>query len=249
MKRSTSRPAVRWILTGLLLVCGAASAERALAQRAAVAEPEWSLNAAVIETCSCPTFCQCYFHSYPAAHTSGTNPAKVEHFCRFNRALRVNRGHFGATPLDGAKFWMAGDLGGDFSSEHYDWAVLTFEPSLGRARRDALVAIAHHLFPGSWNSFTVGQDATLEWSQTKVRVGASLNGGKDAEIVLHHAEGMTADPVVITNLKYEGAPRNDGFVVMPNDIEAYRRGPKAFEFKGTNGFTTTIDMTSKDVKK
>jgi hypothetical protein len=34
---------------------------------------------------------------------------------------------------------------------------------------------------------------------------------------------------------------------MPNEIEAYRRGPKPFEYKGTNGFMITFDITSKDV--
>jgi hypothetical protein len=35
--------------------------------------------------------------------------------------------------------------------------------------------------------------------------------------------------------------------MMPNEIEAYRVGPQAYEFKGTNGFMLTFDMTSKDV--
>jgi hypothetical protein len=60
---------------------------------------------------------------------------------------------------------------------------------------------------------------------------------------------MTDDPIIITNLKYEGAPRNDGFILMPNEIEAYRAGDKPFEFKGTNGFVATIDMSSKDVRR
>jgi hypothetical protein len=60
---------------------------------------------------------------------------------------------------------------------------------------------------------------------------------------------MAPGPVVIRNLKYEGAPRNDGFIVMPNEVEAYRIGAKAFEFKGTNGFMTTIDMSSKDLPR
>jgi len=34
---------------------------------------------------------------------------------------------------------------------------------------------------------------------------------------------------------------------MPNTVEAYRVGPKAFEYKGTNGFMITWDMSSKDV--
>ena len=51
---------------------------------------------------------------------------------------------------------------------------------------------------------------------------------------------------MIRNLPYWGAKRNDGFVMMPNDVEAYRTGPNAFEFKGSNGFMITVDMNSKD---
>ena len=61
---------------------------------------------------------------------------------------------------------------------------------------------------------------------------------------------MTDEPIVIKNLKYWGAPRNDGFVLMPNEVEAYRvPASKAFEFKGTNGFMITFDITSEDVAK
>src|SRR5262249_1361821 len=234
-----------WLLFGIV----AFRIDRAVARGSEGAEPGWSVNAAVMETCSCPMFWQCYFYSYAATHMDHDGQKTANGFCRFNRALRVNRGHFGTTKLDGAKFWMAGDLGADFSKEHYDWAVLTFEPAISKASRDALIAIAHHLFPGTWNSFMVGQDATLDWTQTRDRAPARLNGGKAAEIVLRRAEGMTADSVVVTNLKYEGAARNDGFVLMPNEVEAYRLGPKAFEFKGTNGFVTNIDMSSRDLTK
>src|SRR5438552_12000341 len=51
-------------------------------------------------------------------------------------------------------------------------------------------------------------------------------------------------PVVINNLKYWGASRHTGFVLMPNEVEAYRLGPNAFEFKGTNGFMITFDIYS-----
>jgi hypothetical protein len=37
--------------------------------------------------------------------------------------------------------------------------------------------------------------------------------------------------------------------MMPNDVEAYRTGDKAFEFKGTNGFMITIDINSTDGAK
>src|SRR5262249_43452028 len=199
----------------------------------------WALNATVIESCSCPVFCPCQFsinHS-PAAHAMhGRHGA--ERFCRMNRAIKVNRGRYGKTQLDGAKFWMAGDLGPDFTSsnDQYDWGVLKFDPSVTKDQRDAMAVIVPVLFPGKWKSFVVESDSVLQWDYTKARADARLDGEKTEEIVLNKAQGMTADPVIVKNLPYEGATRNDGFIVMPSDVEAYRIGKKPFEFRGTNGF-------------
>jgi len=193
-------------------------------------------------------FCQCYFNTKPAAH-SGHGEHGEQHFCRFNRAFKVNKGRLGSTELAGVKFWMAGDLGGDFSADQMDWAVLTFEPSTTKQQRTAITTILNHVYPVKWKSFTVAEDAAMEWSATQDRAEARLDGGKTAEVVLHKAQGATNDAIVIKNLKYDGTPRNDGFILMPNEVEAYRVGDKAFEFKGTTGFMVTIDMTSKDVKK
>jgi hypothetical protein len=50
-------------------------------------------------------------------------------------------------------------------------------------------------------------------------------------------------------MRYFAAPRNDGFNILPVEHLAYRRGPKPapFEFKGTSGWTLTIDMNAEDV--
>jgi hypothetical protein len=50
-------------------------------------------------------------------------------------------------------------------------------------------------------------------------------------------------------MSYFAATRNDGFNILPVETIAYRRGPKPapFEFRGTSGWTITIDMNSKDV--
>ena len=87
-----------------------------------------------------------------------------------------------------------------------------------------------------------------QWAEsaTKDRAEARLNGGKNGELVLRRYPGMSDDPIVIMNLRYFGAPRNEGFILMPNEVEAYRVGDKPFEYKGTNGFMITIDMNSKD---
>ena len=213
---------------------------------APAATTDWALNATVIEACSCPMFCQCYFNSMPAGH-GGHEGHGTKHFCRANNAYKVNKGHYGSTKLDGAKFWIATDLGGDFSKGQMDWAVLYFDKSLSQAQRDAIGTLAGKLFPVQWKSLTTAEGSIDKWEFTKDEAHALLDGGKTAEVKLKRFAGMTDEPVVVKNLRYWGAPRNDGFVLMPNEVEAYRVGPNAFEFKGTNGFMLTLDMTSKDV--
>ena len=55
---------------------------------------------------------------------------------------------------------------------------------------------------------------------------------------------------VIKNMSYFAAARNDGFNILPVQRLVYRRGPKPapFEFRGTSGWTITIDMNSKDMR-
>lgn len=211
---------------------------------------DWEMNATVIEACTCPMFCQCYFDSKPAAHHQhgGTNG---QHYCRFNNAYRVNRGQYRGVTLDGAKFWVSGDLGGDFSQGNMDWAVLTFDRSLSKEQRDGIGAILPHLFPVKWGSFETQEGSIDKWEFTKDFAHATLDGGKTAEVRLRRQDGNANEPKppVIMNLKYWGAPRNDGFVLMPNELQAYRVGPKAYESKNTNGFMLTLDINSADVAK
>ena len=213
---------------------------------AQTAAPEWAINATAIEACSCPMFCQCYFNSKPAGHHHETGE---KHFCRANLAYKINHGNYGSVKLDGAKVWLANDLGGDFSQGKMDWAVLYFDKALTKEQRDGLQQIFAQVFPVKWNSFSTAEANIDRWEATGDVAYATMDGGKTAEVKLVRPGGSAnaAGPVVIKNLKYWAAPRNDGFVLMPNEVEAYRVGDKAFEFKGTNGFMITIDMTSKDV--
>jgi hypothetical protein len=248
-RRAAARAALA--VASVAVALGGSAAAQAPA--AAKAAPEWSFRATIIEACSCPMFCQCYFNEEPAAggghegHGGG-----AAHFCRFNNAFRVDRGSYGTVQLDGLEFWVAGDLGGDFrpkadGSIHMGWAELTFEPTATKEQRDAIAAILGHLYPVKWESFTIAKDAPIEWSHDAKKAVAKLDGGKAGEVVLKSGFGMTEAPVVIQNLRYWGAPRNDGFVLMKNEVEAYRVGTKPFEFKGTNGFMITVEIASKDV--
>lgn len=247
------------LFTVAFLLCAAVPAWAAKSADTApgkAAGPSWSMNATIIEACSCPMFCQCYFAPKPAAHAvmapghegHDHGGGASEHFCRANNAYRVNKGMYGSTRLDGAKFWLAADLGDDFSDGVMKWAVLHFDPAVTREQREGIRKIMDHLMPVKWQSFEVAsQDLPIEWTHTGDRAVAKLDGGRAGEVVLNGGSVLRnkSEPVVIQNLKYWGAPRHTGFVLMPNEVEAYRLGPNAFEFKGTNGFMITFDIDSK----
>jgi hypothetical protein len=228
------------------ILAGAGVAAPAQAQ---TASNDWHMNATIIEACSCAMFCQCYFNMEPGIPGGHVHEGKGQtHACKFNNAYKVNTGHMGSVKLDGARFWLSGDLGGDFSQGKMDWAVLTFDKAVTPDQRKAIQAVAKHLMPVTWNSFTTSE-GDVSWSAGKGEAHALLDGGKTAEVKLHNASTamVKTEPVVLKNLTYWGAPRNDGFILMPNDVQAYRVGPKAYETKGTNGFMITFDIDSKSV--
>ena len=135
-----------------------------------------------------------------------------------------------------------------------DWAQVTFRikgqppgttPGARGNNHRACVS------PGEWKSLQIAEGNIDTWTFDKrpARTPHS-NGGKTARDQVGAISGNNPndEPAVLyERVKYWGTPRNDGFVMMPNEIETYREGPKAYEFKGTNGFMLTFDMTSKDV--
>ena len=211
----------------------------------AAATPEWSMNATVIEACSCTMFCPCYFNTKPSAHDEHAGGSK--HFCRANNAYKINSGRYGDVKLDGARFWIATDLGGDFSKGEMDWAIVYFDKAVTQEQRDGIKEITSHLFPVKWKSFKTAEGEIIWNYDGKGEAHALLDGGKSGEVHLKATVNASSpgDPVVIKNLKYWGARSNDGFVLMPNLVEAYRVGDKAFEYKGSNGFMLTLDIDSK----
>lgn len=204
----------------------------------------WAVNATIIDGCSCRLLCPCIFGSPATVGSAATHEHEGHRFCFFNAAFRINKGHYGNVRLDGLKFWFAGDKGDAKTVE------LTFEPSATTEQREGIREFLSHFLPLKWESFTEGPDANIDWKVEPVRAEAKLDGGKAAVVVLTRFSGAIREGMtVIQNMNYFAATRNDGFNILPAEITAYRRGPKPapFEFRGTSGWTITIDMNSNDV--
>jgi hypothetical protein len=214
---------------------------QALAKEGSV---DWAMNATIIDGCSCRMLCPCIFGSPATVGSAATHQHAGHRSCYFNAAFRVNRGHHDKVKLDGLKFWFAGDKGDARTVE------LTFEPAATEEQRAGVRVLLSHFLPLKWRSLTEGADAKIDWMADATHAEARLDGGKAAEVLMSRFSGaMGKGTTVIKNLKYFAAPRNDGLNIMPVDRLAYRRGPKPapFEFRGTSGWTVTIDMHSKDV--
>lgn len=79
------------------------------------------------------------------------------------------------------------------------------------------------LFPAEYESFEVHEDLSISWDANDEEAVALLDNGNAAEMRLKHPPtAMSEEPAILTNVVYWGTPRHDGFVMMSNEIQAYR---------------------------
>src|ERR1700726_436835 len=111
-------------------------------------KPEFDMTASYIEACSCDMFCPCYFNTRSTNHMD--EHQMDAHFCRANLVLKVDKGYYKDTKLDGAKVWIASDLGSDWSTGKDSWLVVNFDPSVGKEQQAALGNLPGQLFRPPW---------------------------------------------------------------------------------------------------
>jgi hypothetical protein len=205
------------------------------------AKPDFDMTASYIEACSCDMFCPCYFNTHSTAHHG---EKMTEHFCRANLVLKVDKGYYKTTKLDGAKVWIATDLGSEWSTGKDSWAVVNFDPSVTAEQKAALGDIIAQLYPFQWQKFDADtQGFTWDVDEKAGIARAKMDNGK-AEVVLEKFKGD--DPsreIVMQNLKYWKAQSNDGFRMWKSKTESYDGKGHKFSYQGTNGFLITIHFS------
>jgi hypothetical protein len=203
------------------------------AQMAGKEEP-WHVSASYIEACSCELFCSCYFNTHPD-----------KDFCKFNNAIKVTKGNYGKVKLDGMKLWISGDLGGDFSKGEMKQAVFTFEPSATQEQVDAATKVFGHIYPVKWGAAVVSERMPIEWKNNGKTAVAKLGDGTSGSVELSVVTGNDGKtPVVIKNLTYWGAQKNNGFV-MAKSKHHYKGHDLDYSFEDANGFLIDIESTGR----
>ncbi len=206
-------------------------------------KPDFDMTASYIEACSCDMFCPCYFNTHSTNHMGEHH--MDEHFCRANLVLKVDKGYYKDTKLDGAKVWLAADLGSDWSTGKDSWLVMNFDPSVSKEQQTALGDILPQVYSAiPWQKKTV-DTAAFSWNvDTKTGVAhAKMNNGK-GEVILERVKGDNPNhEIVMHNLKYWAAQSNDGFRMWKNKHEAFEGDGHKFSYDGTNGFLITIHFS------
>jgi len=205
---------------------------------------DFDMTASYIEACSCDMFCPCYFNTRSTNHMGMGEHHAEEHFCRANLVLKVDKGYYKDTKLDGVKVWLGNDLGSDWSTGKDSWMVVNFDSGVSKEQQAAMADILGQLYPIPWQKKAV-QTAAFSWDvDTKTGVAhAKMNDGK-GEVILDRVKGDSPNhEVVIHNLKYWGAQSNDGFRMWKSRHEAFEGDGHKFSYDGTNGFLITIHFS------
>ncbi len=200
------------------------------AQMATKEEP-WHVKASYIEACSCDLFCPCYFNTHPD-----------KDFCKFNNVVKIEKGNYGNVKLDGMKVWISGDLGGDFSKGNMKAAIFTFEPSASKEQVDAALKVFSQIYSAKWASVVASDRAPIVWEKKGKTAHAKLGDGQ-GEVSLSVVTGNDGkSPVVIKNLTYWGAKKNNGFV-MAKSKHHYKGHQLDYAFEDANGFLIEIESS------
>ena len=193
--------------------------------------PAWSMKADYVEACSCHLFCPCYFNKH-AEHPT----------CEFNMAVKVKEGYSGKTNLAGAKYWLTGDLGDEWgTAKKGKWVVVSFDPKTTKEQRDALAPMILKTYGLEWPELKV-QEALVEITNYGGDVvEAKLGGGQMAHMKLKREPGMDGKGVVMRNVNYFGAQKNDGFWMYKSINHSADVMGHQFDYSDRNAFLISID--------
>lgn len=222
-----------WRTTIATLMLTIAVAVSVASGKAAAQDKTWSVSADYIEACSCHLFCPCYFNTGPEGGT----------MCEFNNAVKIAEGHVGDTKVDGLKFWLSGDLGGDFTKGMKS-AVITMEPGTTEKQASAITFLIGKIYPVKWKHVAADKAAIL-WEKNGMNGHAKLGNGQ-GEVYLKGVKDPDGSQTVLNNVAYWGAKTNTGFY-LAKGTHHYRGHGYNYSLTDRNGFFIHIE-SSGDLK-
>lgn len=171
-----------------------------------MATPSWKVSGQYYETCNCDFVCPCILQQMSAA------PSKGE--CLFAMAFKIDRGAYGAIPLDGLGFIVLGQTPEAMVRGNWSVGVIVDQRATAE-QRDAIVSIASGAAGGPMaalsglvSRFLGAESAPIDFDRSGVKWTV-----RAADLVDMGAEGVmglnpaAAEPLHLANAGHPASDR------------------------------------------
>ena len=171
--------------------------------------PSWQVSGQYYETCSCDFVCPCVPGGMAVAPTRGS--------CTFAMAFEVDRGSFGAVPLDGLGFIVLGFTPEEMGKGNWSVGLIADERATAE-QRDAITAIASGAAGGPMAALSglVGTFLGVESAPIRFdRAGAkwSVTASRFVDMAAEGVKGINPNSTEPLHLDNTGHPAADRFAL------------------------------------
>jgi hypothetical protein len=185
------------------------------------AAPNWHLTATVAESCSCTVSCPCNFGGEPTK-----NP------CEGNRLISIRSGHYEDVDLGGVAFLVTFTM--------RSWSKIYVSDKVNDRQMAAVEALLPIAFAGFHRGMLSFTKAPITMDITEKRVRFS---GPESAVDMEVLSGFGGKPVKVLNLP---SPAFQDYTQYKSVTHKHASDKTTFSYSGTNGFTSTMDVGSKN---
>ena len=213
------RKSGRWmrVLVGLALAC-----VLAVTGGSSVAQDEdWHVTADVAESCSCDVSCPCNFGSSP-----------THDYCHGNRLYQITKGHYAETDVSGLELMVTFSMG--------EWSKLYVSDQASDEQMAALEGLTPHFLGGFQRAGILStQRVPLVVERTDDKLKFSV---PDSSVEMDVMKGFGDKPVKVLNLP---SSTFQDYTQYKSVDHRHSGDDKAFQYSGTTGFASKLDVGSK----
>src|SRR5258706_6766980 len=184
------------------------------------AAPTWHITATVAESCSCTVACPCNFGGEP-----NRNP------CEGNRLIAIKSGRYEDVDLAGVSFLVTFTM--------RTWSKIYVSDKVSDRQMAAVEALLPIAFAGFHRGMLSFTKAPITMNITESRVTFS---GPASSVVMDVMKGFGDKPGQVSNLPN---PAYQDYTQYRSVSHTHSSAQHTFSHKGTNGFTSTMDVGSK----
>jgi len=207
--------------TQLLLLSGSAFAGK---------NADWALKGGWTDSCSCKVACQCLLGSGP-----------TEKFCEGATLVEIEAGHYDGVKLDNIKAIVTYRGG--------KWTKIYVSEEASKKQVKAVTKLVPQAIP------FLSKGKMLKAERTKVTVKRTEDevhyAAAETTVELEVVKGTNGKPITTENLPAAGLPfpHATGHTQYKAKKLDHKHGDTEFSWKGRNGFTAKLDVSSTESGK